>query len=246
MAAHARAFLQLYNQLDARLRADLRLPAHVSHSEALTRRAQTDPYVREHLSELQAYRALRNAIVHMPSVATDEGAPIADPLPSVVAKYGELVGYILQPPSALDTVYAIRGEQVYSVAWQDPVLPRLAEMYTEGRDFRLAPVVVDGLLHGVFTETVLGRFWLARRTVTLDERLTFAELAPWCAEERAAGFRVVPRSATIEAVEQRFQAAFAEHWPLAVVCLTENGRLGEPLLGIVTAHDLPRTRGPGA
>lgn len=61
---------------------------------------------------MQAYRALRNSIVHLPRGEKPE--PIAEPRANVVEDYRRLVAFMACPPSALGTI-AVR--EVFSVGW---------------------------------------------------------------------------------------------------------------------------------
>jgi len=237
--SRAQEFLELFNQLGHHLRRLLNEKPHTSHSEMLNKLAQRDAYVHGHLSELQAFRSLRNAIVHMPTADHSQGQPIAEPLPQVVKRYRELVAYIRQPPPVLERKVAVK--QVFTVAWHDRVLPKLDEMYRH--EFRLAPVLEHGNLAGVFSDTLLGRAWVQQRRLALDEDMTFAALREACCDPRVAAFDLLPKHATLQDVEACYQARFRERLPLTVVCITTHGRLGEPLLGIVTPHDLPHASG---
>jgi hypothetical protein len=95
-------FLELYNRLDALLRARTGAPAGVSHAHLIEQLALQDPVVRNNASRLHAHRALRNSIVHSPQGGEEEA--IAEPRQGVVEDYERLESYVLHPPTALDTI----------------------------------------------------------------------------------------------------------------------------------------------
>ncbi|MDY0063079.1 MAG: hypothetical protein RBU45_24950 [Myxococcota bacterium] len=60
--------------------------------------AEVDPVFRANASRLQAFRGLRNGLVHLPRGGRPE--PIAEPRVDVVEDYERIVAYLLHPPRA--------------------------------------------------------------------------------------------------------------------------------------------------
>jgi hypothetical protein len=232
--------LAAYNALDEHLRGRQGADASVSFSKLLEREATRSPFVRERLSQLHALRSLRNAIVHFRDGVE---RPIAEPIEEVVTEYLELVEQIIRSPRALDTV-AVKGQDLFTVSWSDPVRERLTEMYR--RQFRIAPVVESGCLEGVFTDTALGLEWcFGGHAAPHTAALAFGDLREWCSDLAIhSGVHLLPASMTVAQVAEAFDAAFHEGTVFNVACFTETGRFGEPLLGLVTPGDLIAARRP--
>jgi hypothetical protein len=234
-------FLNLFNQLDERMRARLGSPKTESHAQLIEKLASVDTEFRTQASLLHACRALRNSIVHIASDGTE--AVIAEPSASLLDRYRRFVEYAKAPPRALDTI-AVRD--VYTVQWESLVLVELRHMLA--RSFRLAPVCDNDRLVGVFTETALCQFAVRAGGFALDNRTTFAELRTECELTDTLGTvqrqaALAPESARIDEIEQQFREYFKKDVALTVVLITKTGSVGEPILGIVTAHDLPSASG---
>ena len=230
-------FLRLYNELDAAMRERLEVDRSVSHAALIERLAKRDSVFAAQASRLQAYRSLRNSLVHLSY--TGETEPIAVPRPDVVADYQRLIEYVQSPPPALETI-AIR--KVFTVSWDDFVLPNLRIMMERG--FRLAPIIQEGELHGMFTESTLAQAWLSSESFILDETVrfeAFRETADF--QKPILGVRFMASNVTVEEVERDFREAFERAEFTSVVCLTASGKPYENLDGIVTAHDLPSASG---
>jgi CBS-domain-containing membrane protein len=184
---------------------------------------------------------LRNSIVHIPSAGPE--TLIAEPSADVLDRYRRFVEYTKAPPRALDTI-AVRD--VYTVQWDSLVLVELRHMLA--RSFRLAPICDDSRLVGVFTETALCQFAVRAGGLPLNDRTTFAELRAECelndtldtVQRQAA---LAPESSRVDEIEQQFREHFQKDVALTVVLITTTGSVGEPILGIVTAHDLPSASG---
>ena len=239
------AFINVYNQLDDLMRAHLGANKNVSHADLINTMAKKSAYVRKNVSRLHAYRALRNALVHIPYDGS-EPKSIAEPHEEVLLEYQRLLAHIQQPPKALD---GIAITDVMTVTWETSFAETLETMLANS--YRLAPIVENGNLVGVFDVSTLASvvqqqltqkksFYLdATSTFSLfREGTAFLERDPQNLEGSVLGVAFVEEDALVEDVTRLFQDFFAQNLLLSVVCITPTGRAFEPLLGIVTAHDL--------
>jgi CBS domain-containing protein len=230
-------FIGAYNALDKLFRERL-APGDLktSHADLINQLAKQDPVVHALASRLHAFRTLRNALVHMAGGAEPE--PIATPLATVVDEYERIVAYLKHPPPALSAI-AIPVARILSVEWTSLVAPTIETMLS--KSYRLTPIVDDGRLVGVFTESTL---WQALRAgggrVEVTQATTFEAFAPWCSFEREVmGVVVLADTVTVPEVERVFQERFAHNVFTSAVFLTSDGTVGAPLHGLITAHDLP-------
>jgi CBS domain-containing protein len=237
--SHCDRFLNAYNQLDELLRARLvNGDRKISQATLIDQLAKSDPLVHAMASRLHAFRALRNALVHIS--ASGETEPIATPLGPVVEEYERHVEYLRSPPTALQAI-AIPADLLYTVAWSTPVAPALEHMLAHS--YRLAPIVSeqDMRLLGVFTESTLWQALQAGRgSLHVEPSTTFATFQDFCSlQHDVLGVVLMPASVTIHEVEQEFQRRFARNLLTSAVFLTDDGRPGSRLHGLITAHDLP-------
>jgi CBS domain-containing protein len=236
-------FLTAYNELDDVLRARIAGgDRKISHANLIDQLAKADPMVRAMASRLHAFRALRNALVHISSSGSAE--PIATPLATVVDEYERHVSYLKYPPIALDAI-AIPASSLYTVTWDTRVAEAIDTMLRHS--YRLAPIVADGRLAGVFTESTLWQAMQAddgRVSVTPD--MTFAAFARFCSlRAEVLGVVLMSARSSIDDVERVFQERFAQNVFTSAVFLTDDGVSDAPLRGLITAHDLPSVN-PGA
>jgi hypothetical protein len=242
-------FLHLYNQLDEHMRRILSADRQRSHAALLEQMAAKDPVFREHHSRLQAYRALRNSIVHVPVAGSPE--PIAEPRDDVLEDYRMLVGYLTDPPTALDS---IATRQLYTATWDTPV--RQALSWIQERGFDTVPIVEGDRVTGMYTQHCLQRLTLSAlaegSTFSLTPDSRFADMKAQCEfsaddprNERdcPALVRFVPAAAGVEFVEELFKSEARRNRFIAAVCVTPTGRAMELLLGLITPHNLPSANG---
>jgi len=245
-----REFLQLYNQLDEFLRRVLRADAQRSHANLLEQMAQRDPVFRDHHSRLQAYRALRNSIIHVP-FSGESPEPIAEPRDDVLENYRMVVQYVLRPPTALET---IATRDVFTATWDTLIHDALSFIQKHGYD--TVPILEGQSLVGIYTTQCLQRLiWHAMadgRDLRVSPSDTLREWESECAFSTAdpdnsshhtSLVKFAPADVGVEAIEELFRAEARQMRFLAAVCVTPHGRAFEPLLGLITPHNLPSANG---
>lgn len=244
--ARVNEFLYLYNQLDDHMRSVLGADRQLSHARLLEMMAKRDPLFDQHHSRLQAFRALRNSIVHLPFDCQDEPEPIAEPLPAVLDDYRMLVTYIKDPPTALES---IAKRQVFTVSWDTSIRVGLA--YIQERGFDTIPVVDAGRLVGMYTlqcfQRIVARAMSSAHGFSLSADACFGDIREECAfstddpeneRNRPPLVRFASQNVRIDWVENCFRTEAQQMKFLAAVCITPGGQAFEPLLGLITSHDL--------
>ena len=246
MKTYCQKFIDLYNRLDEMFRERLGCDARVSHAKLIEQMATLDPVVAGFASRLHAFRSLRNAVVHMATDGTE--SPIAEPLAEIVDEYQRMVNYIETPPRALDTI-ATGADIVAKATWNDPLFPKLSFLDEQG--FDTLPVVESNVLEGIYTLRILQGFLVdllksngfdLSKELTLDVfrgRAGFNREDPENEKRTVPCVAIVSKEATIEEVELLYRECAKHHEFLSVVCITERGRVFEPLRGIVTPANLP-------
>ena len=233
-------FLSTYNRLDALLRMRLNADAKMSHAKLIEKLAREDAVVMEVASRLHAFRALRNAIVHM--AIDGETEPIAAPHETAVEEYQGIVRLISQPPKALDWMAT---RESFTASWNTPLFEALGVLEKNGWD--TLPIVENNCLEGMYTlaslqSWLLDTGYIALENATLNDmrsRIGFDK--DDLSNERfcVRGVRIMAEEATVREVEDLFRAHNQIGQYILVVCFTKTGKWGEPLLGLVTPHNLP-------
>jgi hypothetical protein len=191
-------------------------------------------------------------MIHMP-FSGGSPEPIAEPREDVLEHYRMVVQYILQPPPALEV---IATRDLYTASWETRIVEALA--YIQQRGFDTVPILEQGLIVGMYTEQCLQRLVVAAlqsgQLFGLSPHASFSELRPECefnsadpvnAMNHPPLIRFLRAEASVEETEDLFRVEAREMRFIAAVCVTPTGRAFEPLLGLITAHNLPSAKDPG-
>ena len=192
--------------------------------------------VRTHKDELKDFSDLRNAIVHNPR---REGKAIAEPRADTVARIKELRDLIFDPPKvhprfSADVTVAHEDESVGSII-QD----------MQNRNFSQVPVLdQDDQVIGLLTTNTIAR-WVGGNIerdedggeLLLTDTTTVAHIQEYA--ERTDNYTFLSRGATLFEAAEEFRIEPDDYGPIDAVLITQNGRPGESLLGIITMADLP-------
>jgi CBS domain-containing protein len=231
------SFIQAYNQLDLFMRQKLNHDMSISHSKLLSQMAKVDTVFAHLETKLQAYRALRNAIVH---IHHEGETPIAMPNAEVVSDYRKIVSYALSPPLAIDSIAIIK---IYSVNWDTKITEVNALMEEKG--LSLIPIIHEGKMEGLFTswffqKYLFGHHFQVNAQTVLREmygQFNLQHSASKINHDFRIGFE--KSNANIEEVITCFLDSAKNGHYYKAVYLTENGKPFEQVLGVITPHCLP-------
>lgn len=230
-------FLKTYNQLDAHMRIKLKCDMSVSHSKLLAQMSKIDLVFLSLETKLQAYRALRNAIVH---IHNEGETPIAVPNDEVVEDYQKIVNYVILPPLAIDSI-AIKN--VICAEWTSTLIETHNMMLQKG--FSLLPIVNQGKMEGLFTSWHFQKF-LMTTNFQIQRDTPLSVLQPFLGLNRPLAelhgdFRIDFQKSNLNIDEISFvfsESARCGHYFKAVY-LTQNGKPYERIEGVITPHCLP-------
>lgn len=231
------SFIQAYNHLDLFMRQKLNHDMSISHSKLLSQMAKIDPVFAHMETKLQAYRALRNAIVH---IHHEGETPIAIPNEEVVSDYRKIVSYATNPPLAIESMAITK---IYSVNWDTSITEVNALM--EDKGLSLIPIIHEGKMEGLFTswffqKYLLGHnFQVSGQTVLREMHVQFhlKHLVSIINQDFRIGFK--KSDTNIEEVINYFLDSAKNGHYFKAVYLTENGKPFENVLGVITPHCLP-------
>ncbi len=219
------------------MRNKLGADAAVSHAKLLTQMAKLDHVFSRLETKLQAYRALRNAIVH---IHHEGETPIAVPNEEVVMDYKRLVTYALKPPTALNSIAATN---IISVDWDATTEYLNGLMVDNG--LSLIPIVRDHRIEGIYSSWHL-QAYLFRDDISFKKPNTIAEMHDVLhinhpLEFVYRNFRIgfCTKEATVEEVINAFLESAKAGYYFKAIYLTENGQKNDRLYGVITPHCLP-------
>lgn len=223
-------FLDLYKQLEDLLEDKFRNARRRYSSVVLE-------YIRDEESlpvrdKLEVCREIRNLLTHSADLG---GQPIVEPSQPVVDGLREALDILRRPALALDR--AATGSRMMTATLDRKVL-RLMEVM-EKNGFSHIPVLQEGSLYGVFSAGTVFRYQLQHEGRSLNKNTTLGDLGS-VLELSTAGehYAFLPRNATVQQAKVLFQRVQGRNRRVSVIFLTEHGKRGERLLGMLTPWDV--------
>lgn len=223
-------FLDLYKQLEDELEDKYRNARRHYSSVVFEFIKDTDSEpVRD---KLEVCREIRNLLTHSANLG---GEPIVEPSGPVVEAMAEVLDFVRRPPLALE--YATKGEQVMKAHMHQRVLRLMEVMDKNG--YSHIPVMENGQFKGVFSVGTVFQYILRTGGKGIQPDTTVAELGSHLdIAVHMENYEFVPKDTTYLSVRRVFERVRGKNKRVSVVFITENGKPGEPLLGMLTPWDV--------
>lgn len=226
----AERFLDLYKQLEDELEEKYRnARRHCSSIVMEFLRDYDSAPVRD---RLDVCREIRNLLAHTANLG---GEPIVEPSPQVVEALEEVLDFVRQPPLALD--YATKGNQVLTARLDQKVLRLMEVMDKNG--YSHIPIMRDGEFCGVFSTGSVFRYQLCTGGRAIRADTTLRDMEKYLnVGDHMENYEFVPKDATYISVRGKFEKVQGRNKRVSVIFITEHGRPGERLLGMLTPWDV--------
>ena len=223
-------FLDLYKQLEDELEDKYRnARRHYSSVVFEFIRDEDSAPVRD---QLETCREIRNLLTHSANLG---GEPIVEPSAPVVAAMEEVLNFVRKPPLALD--YATKWDQVMKAHLHQKVLRLMEVMDKNG--YSHIPVLNDGEFCGVFSVGSVFQYILRTGGKGIKPETTVAELGRHIqVDAHMENYDFVPKDATYLSVRRKFVKVRGTNKRISVIFITENGKPGERVLGMLTPWDV--------
>lgn len=182
--------------------------------------------------KLEICREIRNLLTHSANL---EGEPVVEPSAPVVEAMGEVLDFARRPPLAME--FATKGDQVMRAHMHQRVL-RLMEVM-EKNGYSHIPVMEQGEFRGVFSVGTVFQYILRSGGKGIQPDTTVADLAGHIGfSAHMENYEFVPKDATYISVRRIFERVRGKNQRVSVIFITEHGKVGEPLLGMLTPWDV--------
>ena len=223
-------FLDLYKQLEDELEDKYRnARRHYSSVVFEFIRDEDSAPVRD---QLETCREIRNLLTHSANLG---GEPIVEPSAPVVAAMEEVLNFVRKPPLALD--YATKWDQVMKAHLHQKVLRLMEVMDKNG--YSHIPVLNDGEFCGVFSVGSVFQYNLRPGGKVSTPETTVAERGRHIqVDAHMENYDFVPKDATYLSVRRKFEKVRGKNKRISVIFITENGKTGERVLGMLTPWDV--------
>lgn len=218
-------FESAYNEIDALMRKLCKLSRNDTFSAALTSyesrfRMGTD------CDFLRSAAELRNVLIHRRTLPILQ---MATPTTEVVERLESIRERMQNPPKVSRYL-----KTVATVSPDDSLADVMRIVFDS--HFSQFPVMNGGDVTGLLTENGITR-WLARKVVCEDSLVESADAKVSelvMSEEKRKNFIFVPKKMAIAEVREKFR----REGMLEAALITENGKCGEKLLGMINRWDL--------
>ena len=218
-------FESAYNEIDDLMRKLCKLSRNDTFSAALTNyesrfRMGTDS------DFLRSAAELRNVLIHRRTLPIFQ---MATPTKEVVERLEGIRDRMLNPPKVSRYM-----KPVATVSPDDTLADVMRKVFDS--DFSQFPVMNGREVTGLLTENGITR-WLARKIVCEDSLVETADAKVSdlvMSEEKRKNFIFVPKKMAIAEVREKFR----REGMLEAALITETGRKGEKLLGMINRWDL--------
>ncbi|NUA30547.1 CBS domain-containing protein [Cupriavidus basilensis] len=227
--SNSQSFLRTFSDIERWLRQQLQADRSVTFYQLVERVAEKNTSVRRYKEDLKEFADLRNAIVHERS---DEHV-IAEPNDRAVHDFDRVRELLLKPP----TIYPQFQKVVKSREQRDPISDAIEDM-REG-SFSQLPITFDGRFVALLTTETVVR-WLASEVsedlVSLQST-SIEKVLPHVEDDNHYCF--LSKRATLDDALSKFAGFNARGKHLDAILITEDGKIEQKLLGILTVYDLP-------
>ena len=227
--SNAEHFLNAYAAIEHEMERILNIKDHRRFFELVEKSARINLVIERYRFDLKEYSELRNAIVHDRA----GGEIIAEPIDDVVAQIEHIAGLLLEPPR----VAPLFLKEVFTLSISHPV-SRAIRNFSQ-MSYTQAPLLDDGNMVGLVTSNMIVKWMgisLANDSFDIDNT-TIYDLVQ--AVGREGNYEVVSVNKSLFEIPDLFYRWQQEGKKLEAVLITQNGKVSEPLLGIITNRDLP-------
>lgn len=190
---------------------------------------KSNPYYRE---ELNTCREIRNLLAHHADIG---GKAIVEPSDEVLQLMEEIFRYVSDPPLALDC--ATPFERVLTATPDQKAYSVMFKM--KGRGFSHVPVMEYGKFVGIFSVSTPFAYALQYskgmgREFTIADFGELLYIENHCTER----FMFADKNMTVRKAGRAFETVGSNKKRLAMILITEHGRMNEPILGVLTPFDV--------
>lgn len=227
MKPNSVAFLELFTEIEQRVKVICGDPYNCTFSEMLRMAGKKNAVVQQYTIDLREYAQLRNAIVH----TRRENFIIAEPHDEVVSELRHIRNLLNNPPK----VSSVMRLDPFFTTPETSIGDVLEAFSAHG--FLRCPILKDNRIVGLMNAKSISR-WLTsknRCSINIDEQ-TVSEVIPFIEE---SDYSIVAENSDVLSLVGLFKNSIKKGRYIQAVLVTRNGKPDGKLMGIVTPSDLP-------
>lgn len=223
----ANRYLAAFNEIEKLFKNLLNAHIHIPFSEMVRRLSVNNSHIRRLSVDLFEYADLRNAIVH----SSRNPQVIAYPTVEVVEEIEAIRENLKNPPN----VYTLFRKDVIHVN-EGASLKEILDLLKRYNISQI-PVFSEGKVLSIINGNTIAR-WLANEEIVSTFETTTAALAANIEFLGTYGF--ISRSDNVYTAADIFSNSLQNGWYMDALFITQNGKNGEALLGIIVLEDIAK------
>jgi predicted transcriptional regulator len=223
-------FLSIFETVEKALKKMVSPKTHIPFYSLVDQATRLNKAVGRFEKTLKEYADLRNAIIHE---RTDSHV-IAEPNDQAVADFGNIKEVLLNPPKVIPQFQA----QVTSCEITEAIAKAVSLM--NKKSFSQIPITAEEKTVALLTAETVAR-WLASETLNELVSLLDTKIGDVLKHtENTNNYLFLSRNATLFDVLAKFEYFSANGLKLDAILLSQDGRPGQAILGIITVSDFPK------
>jgi len=222
-------FLDTFKIIEEKLNLLAGFSKHLNFPELVEQTAKINTIVRDCKYDLLRFSDLRNLLVH--------GEEILQVSPLALEKINKILNLLEKPP----TVAQVFGKSVTICDYEDPLLDVLNIM--RNNLFTHIPVYKRGKFYGVISEAAVASWVAGLKNGRIElAALKISDLGNYLKNRPDEIYKFTNQHESAYEVRDWFLHFTESGSRLGAVFITPTGNQDEPLLGIITAWDIPKIK----
>lgn len=222
----AEEFLSAFNAIEHQLKKmNEKEDRWATFGQRISALKNRNPVIRRYSDDLLEFAELRNAIVH----SRRKDTVIAYPTTSTVIEINRIAQDLLNPQK----VIPLFGREVLAAS-EDQKLSDVLRLMTNA-NISQVPVIRGNTVIEVLNGNSIAR-WLGRQEIISPGDVSVADILPDI--EVKNNYRFLARTASVFDAAELYQQTLNQGWYADAIFITDNGRNGQKLLGIVVLEDI--------
>ncbi len=191
-----------------------------------------DPESERFREELDVCREVRNILTHSAAI---DGQPPIMPSQPLVDSLQKIIDYLESPPLALEVCTPF--SKLLTTHPNQRAMGVMQKM--KDRGYSHIPVIDYGKFVGVFSVSTLFSYALENPNAGIGADSRISDFSRWLDIDNHASerFEFMPRDVGVDIARKEFDTVGSDRKRLAMIFLTENGKKGEKILGVLTPWD---------
>ena len=218
-------FIEKYNRMEQAIRQYYKLHPSESIIESFRKLE-----LRKYYNHYNIVREIRNLYSHKQPQMVNQYMQITQ---STLDMIDTIYYAITNPERVIDN--CVKLTEIVYASFNEPMLLYLKIM--EERKYNTIPIIEDGLVKGVFTESSLLEWFSKDEIIMIDKDTSFNDIRDTLdLDNRIESFYFIKPTLTLTKLYKRYIEEFKQGKRIGIYFITENGKSDGKVMGMVTPY----------